>query len=264
MGCTRGSRHTPKPPGRSSHCRRGRSRHSPAPAGTWGRTRAGTSPQFEVEPSQSRPRPGGAPVARAQAEIAAVPLPSSMASSREPNPSRRRSSDSGVPQSPQSNSSVCHAFRPAAMWAGAHRSQAALLRSMYSNSSSAGGSSNSGWIAVPVRAVVELAYLGWTGATSTRYRVRARHRGHTWRTRCRIWLAGRHPERFSERLLEPMSSSVTPLREGYALPRHREVVSPELALVDPELAASARATLPGPRARRRQERASSSGSGRRR
>jgi hypothetical protein len=41
---------------------------------------------------------------------------------------------------------------------------------------------------------------------------------------------------------------VTPLREGYALPRHREVVSPELALVDPELAASARASLPEPRA----------------
>ena len=45
-----------------------------------------------------------------------------------------------------------------------------------------------------------------------------------------------------------MSSSVTPLREGYALPRHREVVSPELALVDPELAAFARASLPEPRA----------------
>ena len=41
---------------------------------------------------------------------------------------------------------------------------------------------------------------------------------------------------------------MTPLREGYALPRNREVVSPELALVDPELAASARADLPEPRA----------------
>jgi hypothetical protein len=54
--------------------------------------------------------------------------------------------------------------------------------------------------------------------------------------------------RFSERLLEPMNSSVTLPRDGYALPRHREVVSPELALVDPELAAFARASLSEPRA----------------
>jgi hypothetical protein len=40
-----------------------------------------------------------------------------------------------------------------------------------------------------------------------------------------------------------MSSVVTPLREGYALPRDREVVSPELALVDPELGRTARALL---------------------
>jgi hypothetical protein len=45
-----------------------------------------------------------------------------------------------------------------------------------------------------------------------------------------------------------MSSSVTPLREGYALRQHNEVVSPELALVDPELAAVARASLLEPRA----------------
>ena len=45
-----------------------------------------------------------------------------------------------------------------------------------------------------------------------------------------------------------MSSSVTPLREGYALPRHREVVSPELALVDPELRRTARALLVSPEA----------------
>jgi hypothetical protein len=45
-----------------------------------------------------------------------------------------------------------------------------------------------------------------------------------------------------------MSSSVTPLREGHALARHREVISPELALVDPELAAIARASLPASRA----------------
>ena len=57
------------------------------------------------------------------------------------------------------------------------------------------------------------------------------------------WRAGRHRERSSEPLLEPMSSSVTPVREGYAAPRLGEVVSPELALVDPELAASARAGL---------------------
>jgi hypothetical protein len=63
--------------------------------------------------------------------------------------------------------------------------------------------------------------------------------------RSRIWCAGRHPEWFSERLLEPMSSSVTPFREGYAVPRHREVVSPELALVDPELGRAARALLAG-------------------
>jgi hypothetical protein len=60
--------------------------------------------------------------------------------------------------------------------------------------------------------------------------------------------AGRHRQRFSERLPEPMSSSVTPLREGYALSRRSEVVSPELALVDPELAASARASLHEPHA----------------
>jgi len=40
-----------------------------------------------------------------------------------------------------------------------------------------------------------------------------------------------------------MSSSVTPLREGRASLRHNEVVSPELVLVDPELAAVARASL---------------------
>ena len=45
-----------------------------------------------------------------------------------------------------------------------------------------------------------------------------------------------------------MSSSVTPFREGYALLQHNEVVSPELALVDPELAAVARASLLQPRA----------------
>jgi hypothetical protein len=40
-----------------------------------------------------------------------------------------------------------------------------------------------------------------------------------------------------------MSSAVTLLREGYALPRDREVVSPELALVDPELGRVARLLL---------------------
>ena len=44
---------------------KGTSSALPAPVGTWGRTRAGTSPRCEVEPSQSRPRPGGALVARA-------------------------------------------------------------------------------------------------------------------------------------------------------------------------------------------------------
>jgi len=43
-----------------------------------------------------------------------------------------------------------------------------------------------------------------------------------------------------------MTLSVTPLREGSVGPRHHEAVSPELALVDPELAASARANLAEP------------------
>ena len=41
-----------------------------------------------------------------------------------------------------------------------------------------------------------------------------------------------------------MTLSVAPPWERSIAPRHREVVSPELALVDPELAASARAYLP--------------------
>jgi hypothetical protein len=41
---------------------------------------------------------------------------------------------------------------------------------------------------------------------------------------------------------------VNPSWEGLAGPRHREVISPELALVDPVLAASARASLPERRA----------------
>ena len=45
-----------------------------------------------------------------------------------------------------------------------------------------------------------------------------------------------------------MNPPVTPTREGYGAPQRREVLSPELALVDPELAAHARANLAEPRA----------------
>ena len=54
-----------------------------------------------------------------------------------------------------------------------------------------------------------------------------------------VWLKG----------FEPMTLSVTQSWEGPASPRHSEVISPELALIDPVLAASARAYLPEPRGR---------------
>ena len=177
-----------------------------------------------------------------------MPLPSSIASSRDSNPSRRRTSGlSRAPEPPEQL--VCLPRFPSGCDVGGRppfpRGPVAFDVVELAPQPAARATRDRS----QSRARCSRARLSWlTGATSTRYRVRARHPSHTRRTRCRIWRAGRHRERFSERLLEPMSSSVTPLREGYALPRHREVVSPELALVDPELAASARASLPEPRA----------------
>ena len=148
-----------------------------------------------------------------------------------------------VPEEP----SVCHALRPAAMWVGAHRSHAVLLRWMYGTSASAGGRAARGRPAVPA---------GWCGALLSGPIAGAIMRHGT--ANARICPApahvvrerpcpGRHPERFSEPRLEPMNPPVTPTREGYGAPQRGEVLSPELALVDPELAAYARANLAEPR-----------------
>ena len=180
--------------------------------------------------------------------MAAVPLPSSIASSCDSKPSRRRSSDSGVRQSPQSSSSVCHALRPAAMWVGAHRSHAALLRWMYGSLGLSRRLEQLGVDRSPVLAGVELFYRGRL-LPQPRHRTAnarvcpARHMADAMQD----LPAGRHRERFSERRLEPMTPPVTPTREGYGAPQRGEVLSPELALVDPELAAYARANLAEPR-----------------
>jgi hypothetical protein len=158
VGCTRGSRRTRTPLGRSSRCRR-----SSAFASTNGNVgpnscrnvSAVRSCAFAKSTATER-RPLRAP----DPEIVAVPLPSSIASSRDSNPSKGRTSDSRVPQSLHSSSSVCHALRPAAMWAGAHRSQAGLFRFQEFEPRLSRQLVQLGMDRSPVRAVVELAHPG--------------------------------------------------------------------------------------------------------
>jgi hypothetical protein len=56
----------------------------------------------------------------------------------------------------------------------------------------------------------------------------------------------RHPERFSETRLQPMTLLVAHTHEGWSAPSGANAVSPELALVDPALAEHARSWLPQP------------------